>query len=148
MGSRDKGMPRGGGHHGHRARRDRSHRGHRSCPHPDVEGVHQHPRQEGVRQVREGEDAGQVGHRREPDFQTSNVNFQKSYLCWKIGIVSKCPSKCFKRHYVNLKLGFTDKTHGIAATIIGQRNNWNCPDLSLQLSFDKCYEAFTSFPWT
>ena len=74
VGSGDERMPRGGRHHGHRPRRDRGHRGHRSCPHPHVESVHQHPRQAGVCQVREGEDVGQVGHRREPNLQASNVD--------------------------------------------------------------------------
>ena len=82
-------MPRGGRHHGHRPRRDRGHRGHRSRPHPHVESVHEHPRQAGVRQVREGADAGQVGHRRESYFQASHLNIQKSHLCGEIITRSK-----------------------------------------------------------
>merc|ERR1719232_849915 len=49
-----------------------------------LEGFHKHPRQERVRQVREGENVGQMGHGRESNFQASNFNIQKSNICWKI----------------------------------------------------------------
>ena len=84
MGPGDQGVSRGGGHHGHRPRRYRGHRGHRPGADPHVEGVHQHSRQAGVRQVREREDAGQVGHRRESYFQAGHLNIQKSHLCGEI----------------------------------------------------------------
>ncbi len=46
----------------HRPRRDRRHRGHRPRPHPDVEGLHHHPRPPGVCQIRERAHDGQMGN--------------------------------------------------------------------------------------
>ena len=51
---------------------------------PDVEGVHHHPRSAGVRQVREGANAGQVGHGREPHLQAGHQHLQESDLRGKI----------------------------------------------------------------
>jgi len=85
VGAGDQGVPRGGGHHGHRPRGHRRHRGHRPGAHPDVEGVHEYPRPQGVRQVREGADVGQVGHGRESYFQAGHLHIQESHLCGEIG---------------------------------------------------------------
>lgn len=58
--------PGAGGHRGHRAGRAR-------LPLP-VEDPHLHTRQAGVRQVREGAHARQVGHGRESYLQAGNFN--------------------------------------------------------------------------
>jgi len=56
------------------------------------------------------------------------------------------PYKMF-RNGIILKLGFTDKTHGIAAAAMFNNSRAAGENLilSLQLSFDKCYEAFNTF---
>ena len=61
VGADDEGVPGGGGHHGDHPGSDRGHRRHRPHAHPHVEGLHHHPRQARVRQVREGAEARQVG---------------------------------------------------------------------------------------
>ena len=57
-------------------------------------GVYNYPRPTGVRPVWKRANVGQMGHRREPNLQTGNVDFQEPDLCRKISHPNYPNKKC------------------------------------------------------